>query len=72
MDNQTAIIIGSLFGLAITLWILYEIIQSASRGKKIYLEQLKQTKLLTEMARKSGVADETVKEILDESKYENV
>jgi len=64
MDNDTLlIIIGSFIGLAIWAWILYEIIKTASHGKKIFEEQEMQTLLLIEIARKLGVEEEKINEI---------
>ena len=60
------IIFGSLIGLGVWAWILYEIIKSASFGKKIFEEQEMQTLLLIEIARKIGVEEEKIDEIVYE------
>lgn len=56
-------IIGGLIGTAIWCWILFEIIKSASFGKKIYEEQEIQTYLLIEIARKLGIDEKRIDEI---------
>ncbi len=61
-------ILISLIVLLISLYILYEIIKSASRGKKIHIEAVKQTKLLIEIAKKNGVHADIINEII----YENI
>jgi hypothetical protein len=67
MDDYTGwIIIGSFIGLAIWLWIIYEIIKAASFGKMIFEEQEMQTLLLIEIARKLGVEEEKIDEIVYE------
>ena len=63
MGDVTLILIGSLIGAAIWGWILFEIIKSASYGKKIFEEQEIQTYLLIEIARKLGVKEEKIDEI---------
>lgn len=60
------ILFGSLLGSAIWLWIIYEIIKSASYGKKILEEQEMQTLLLAEIARHSGVPEDKIDEIIYE------
>jgi len=67
--DMNAIIIGStggLIGLAIWAWILYSIIKEASQGKKIFDEQEMQTLLLIEIARKLGVDEKKIDEIVYE------
>ena len=51
-------------------WLLYEIIKSASHGKKIFEEQEMQTLLLIEIARKIGVEEEKIDEIAYEVEEE--
>ena len=53
LQTTEGILIFSLIVLLISLYILYEIIKSASRGKKIHIEAKKQTKLLIEIAKRS-------------------
>ena len=65
LDTGTWLII-TLVALGISLWIIYELIKSASRGQSIYEEAQKQTKLLTEIARKHKVEESIIIEILDE------
>lgn len=65
------IIVGSLISLAIWAWILYEIIKSASYGKKIFEELELQTFLLIEMARKLGVDEKVIDEIAYEDDSED-
>jgi|GEM_PF-6143026 len=71
LQSTENILIFSLVVLMVSLFILYEIIKAATRGKKIYIEAQKQTKLLTEMAKKNGVDDDVIKSILDDSQYLN-
>lgn len=67
MSNETFyILVGSLTVLAISLWIMYEIIKAASYGKKILQEQEMQTLLLVEMARQAGVPEDKIDEIIYE------
>lgn len=71
MNDLTMLIIGSLIGTAIWAWILYEIIKSASYGKKILEEQEIQTYILIEIARKLGVEEEKIDEIaFEQEEYE--
>lgn len=72
MGYDSLIIIGGLIGLAIWAWLLYEIVKSASHGKKIFEEQEIQTYLLIEIARKLGVDEKRIDEIAyeDEEKEE--
>ena len=46
MDLMTLAVIAFV-AIGISLYIMYEIIKAGSYGKKIYIEQLKQTKLFT-------------------------
>lgn len=68
-DSTKFIIIGSVVALIISLWIIYEIIFAASYGRKVWIESRKQTQLLTEMAKRSGVEVEIIDEILDDQQY---
>lgn len=71
MDNYSFyIIVGGLIVLAISLWIIYEIIKAATFGKKIFEEQEMQTLLLIEIARKLGVEEEKIEEIAYEDEAE--
>jgi len=58
--------------IGISLYIMYEIIKAGSYGKKIYIEQLKQTKLLIEVAKKKEVHQGTINEIIEPEQYKNV
>jgi|SRR5688572_12631065 len=60
------IVTGSIIGVGIWCWIIYEIIKAASYGKKILEEQEMQTLLLVEMARHAGVPEEKIDEIIYE------
>jgi hypothetical protein len=60
------IIIGSLIGIGLWAWALYEIIGAASKGKKILEEQEMQTLLLVEIAKKLGVEENAIDEIIYE------
>jgi len=72
MDNTTMmILVGSAIGLALFCWALYEIIFTASYGRKTWVESRKQTALLKEMALKSGVHEGTIKELLDDDQYQH-
>ena len=59
-------IIGSLIGIGLWAWALYEIIGAASKGKKILEEQKMQTLLLVEIAKKLGVEEAAIDEIIYE------
>lgn len=65
------ILIFSLIVLVVSLYILYEIIKSASRGKKIHIEAQKQTKLLVEIAKKNGVSENILNDIIDDAQYQS-
>ena len=58
--------------IGISLYIMYEIIKAGSYGKKIYIEQLKQTKLLIEVAKKKDVHEGTINEIIEPEQYKDV
>ena len=72
LQTTEGILIFSLIVLLISLYVLYEIIKSASRGKKIHIEAQKQTRLLIEIAKKNGVTDGTINAILDETQYDKI
>lgn len=73
MENNTLIIIVvSVVGILIWSWIIYEIIFASSYGRKIWVEARKQTALLKEMAKKSGVHEGTISEIFEERQYKPV
>ena len=57
------ILVGSIIGLAIWAWIIYEIIKSASYGDKIFGELELQTLLLIEIAKKLGVDEKVINKI---------
>ncbi len=70
MDNETLIILlGSVLGLTIFCWAIYEIVFSSSYGRKVWVESRKQTAVLIEMAIKAGVDTKIIDEILDEDQY---
>lgn len=52
----------------INLVILFQIIKSASKSKKILMESRKQTLLLIEIAKTSDVQEETIKRIDDDDR----
>lgn len=52
----------------INIWILFQIIRSATRSKKILMESRKQTMLLIEIAKKNDVPEETIKRIDDDTR----
>lgn len=64
------IIVGSLIGIGLWAWALYEIISAASKAKKILEEQEMQTLLLVEIAKKLGVEETAIDEIIYESEAE--
>ena len=72
LQTTEGILIFSLIVLLISLYVLYEIIKSASRGKKNHIEAQKQTRLLIEIAKKNGVPDDTINAILDETQYDKI
>ena len=72
LQTTEGILIFSLIILLISLYVLYEIIKSASRGKKIHIEAQKQTRLLIEIAKKNGVTDGTINAIVDETQYDKI
>lgn len=49
----------------VSIFIIYQIIQSATRSKSIELNLIKQTYLLAKMAQKSGVTDGEINVILN-------
>ena len=71
MDREDLIIYAlvSIGVLLILIWVIYEIIYSASYGRKTWVESRKQTQLLIEMAKQSGVEVKIIDEILDEDQY---
>lgn len=66
MTQILLMLVGSLIGLGIWAWIIYEIIKSASQGKKIFEELELQTFLLIEIAKKLGVEEKVIDEIVYE------
>ena len=66
-DNMESseIIALALIVLAINLWIIYNIIQAATKSKSILKLQRMQVELLKEIALKNGVAAERVREIIE-------
>jgi hypothetical protein len=66
-DNMESseIIALALIVLAINLWIIYNIIQAATKSKSILKLQRMQVELLKEIALKNGVAAERVSEIIE-------
>jgi len=71
MDLMTLAVIAFV-AIGISLYIMYEIIKAGSYGKKIYIEQLKQTKLLIEVAKKKDVHEGTINEIIEPEQYKDV
>lgn len=69
MSDLTIIIICSVVGIVLWSWLLYEMIFAASYGRKMWVEQQKQTKILLEMAKKAGVHEGTLAEITEERQY---
>jgi len=69
MSDTTIVILCSIIGLSIWSWILYEMVYASTYGRKIWTEERKQTKILLEMAKKSGVHESTLTEITDEKQY---
>ena len=69
LQTTEGVPIFSLVVIIISLIVLHEIIKSASRGKKIHIEAQKQTRLLMEIAKKDGVHEGTINEIVDEVQY---
>ena len=63
-------IIGLLIGIGLWAWALYAIIHAASKGKKILEEQEMQTLLLVEIAKKLGVEETAIDEIIYEPESE--
>lgn len=72
--DSTGVIVVSLIGLVITLWIAFEIIRSAvlsalkKENEKQEGYQLKQTRLLSELLKHNGVDEQRIIDILDPSK----
>ena len=67
-DDNSAIILGGIFGLVIWLVIIYNIIASATRSRRIETLLMFQARLLKETAVKDGVPEEKIKEIIDNLK----
>jgi hypothetical protein len=56
-------------GLILFVVIIYHTIKAASYGRKQWVEAQKQTKILSAMAKVTGVHEATITEILDEKQY---
>lgn len=65
MEESTGFVI--FIGFIINLWVMYEIIKSATRSSDIKSELKMQTDLLAKMAQKAGVPDDDIKSILTPS-----
>lgn len=63
-DEIILLVILSVFVLAVSLSILYGIISSATRSKKILLNAEMQTRLLSSIAKNQGVSEEVIDKIL--------
>jgi hypothetical protein len=72
LQTTEGILIFSLIVVLISFYVLYEIINSESRGRKIHKETQKQTKLLIEIVNKNGVPESIINEIVDESQYDKI
>jgi hypothetical protein len=67
-DDNTGIIFGAIIGLIIWLVIIYNIIASATRSRRIETLLMFQARILKEMAVKDGIPEEKIKEITDNLK----
>jgi len=66
--QNTAIIFGCIFGLVIWLVIIYNIIASATRSKRIKTLLMFQARILKETTVKDGIPEEKIKELIDNLK----
>ena len=64
-DDMFFIILGSVAGFLIWLWILSEIIKGATRSAKIEQLLTLQTRLLMKLLQRNGVSNEEINEVLD-------
>lgn len=60
------IILIAIVGIVLFSFMMYQIIWNASYGRKIWRENVKQTNLLIEIAKREGVEDEIIDEILED------
>ena len=67
-DDNSGWILGAIFGLIIWLVIIYNIIASATRAKKIESHLFLQSLILKEMALKNGVSQERINELVETAK----
>ena len=63
--DTTALIVGTLIGLAIWAWILLEIIKSASKSAKIDQLLTIQSRLLMELLKQKGVSDDRIRDVIN-------
>lgn len=63
--NSNDLFLYSIIGLIIWAVIIYNIIEGASRSRKIELQLKMQTLLLGKMAQKAGVSDEDINKIIN-------
>jgi SpoVK/Ycf46/Vps4 family AAA+-type ATPase len=71
LQTTEGILIVSVVSLALFCWVAFEIIKGGSKSQKIYVEAQKQTKLLIEIAKKNGVDEGIITEIIEEMQYYN-
>jgi hypothetical protein len=56
-------------GLSISIFILYRVVKLASYGRKQWVEAQKQTRILSAMAKATGVQEDAIADILNEDQY---
>lgn len=69
LQTTLGIILTAVIGFGIFSLILYFLIEGGGRGRKVWVEAQKQTQLLAEMAKKQGIPQGTIDEILDDDQY---
>lgn len=63
-SEQSSLLIAGLIGLIVWLFIVYNIIKSASQSDKVVHYLTLQTALLIKMLKKSGASDEEIEEVI--------
>jgi hypothetical protein len=64
-DSTLTILVVSIIASLIWVWILYEVIKSASKSKKQTTHLTIQTRLLAELVRRQGVDESKIMEIVN-------
>lgn len=61
--EDNSYIYAIILGYLVNLWIMYAIISSATRARKLLIESMRQTKILIIIAKNNGITDDQLKEI---------